>query len=583
MNNKKKKYLLGGVLYGAAKAFGANDTIANSLGAAGGVGEMFFNPLGGGADALKYGTGLASKGKETQLTQGITTAADLAGKFAPLLAYGGNRKQIYANGGYNDYEGPSHENGGIDLNPYTEVEGGESEYKGYIYSNRVKKDGLSYAEHAKKIYSKYKKRLKDDLALESMDREFKELEANQEIDPQIIKGRSTEQNKMSMGGPKKPPTYEDSLALYNLSEQGLDMYKRGISSVEEYLAMKQNHDQAEAISQNTGIQPTAEMPQKYWELNDKFYTGIPKGTQAVGYSQYIYKKPTGKKAFGGIDEGDPLKTAFDNLQPGMFGTDDFGKSTPPVDSFGNPMVTDFKRVSADPSQIWSEMYNQKMSSIPATQLPTKQASLAPSQTMIPKSGAMTQFPDSNIPISGALLNSIGPAAQLAGTLAKGPDVTKFDRVNPSLVDYDPAIGLAQRTAAGTRGNAKAGIVNNARSSGQLLSNLTGANVAINKNLTDTISGISMNERNTNAGIMNQTNTTNAQIQMQEKIANEQNKAAYRQAIYSALGDLGNIGAGYVKDNAMLDAQTTMNNRTLNMLGSLPFRATYDINGNLILK
>ena len=294
-------------------------------------------------------------------------------------------------------------------------------------------------------------------------------------------------------------------------------------------------------------------------------------------------------------QGDLLKAAFDNLQPGAFGSDNFGKVSGPTDSYGRPLNTDFKSMGSDPSLQYEAQFTQKDPYQPQNKIDQPFGLNFPNSGVysdnqgntygMPKSAALNnnQLPDSNVPITGALLNSIGPASQLIGSLVHGADKTKFDRINPELVNYDPAINLANRTAAGTRGTMRAGVVNNARTSGQLLSNLTAGNVAIDKNLTDTITGIKMNERNQNVGIMNNAKGQNAQIQMQEQIANEQNKAAYRQAIYSALGDLGNIGAGYVKDNAMLDAQTLQNNRALNMLSSLPYRATYDINGNLILK
>jgi hypothetical protein len=113
--------------------------------------------------------------------------------------------------------------------------------------------------------------------------------------------------------------------------------------------------------------------------------------------------------------------------------------------------------------------------------------------------------------------------------------------------------------------------------------MVAGDVGLGRNLSNQIGEIKMNEVNQNAGITNQANMTNAQIQMQERIANEQNKAAYRQAIYGSLTDLGNIGAGYTRDNALLDAQTLQNQRTLNMLSGLPSRYTIDANGNTITK
>jgi len=123
-------------------------------------------------------------------------------------------------------------------------------------------------------------------------------------------------NKKKYGGPMKNPpkkgtptevkAYDDSLSLYNLSEQGLDIYKKGINSVEDYLELKRIHDEVDSLSKATGYKPTAGMPQKVKEWKRPIYgvPSIPDGTEAIGYSQDIYKQPTQpveleKKKMGG--------------------------------------------------------------------------------------------------------------------------------------------------------------------------------------------------------------------------------------------------------------------------------------------
>lgn len=477
--DKKKKYLLGGLLYSGAKAFGANETIANSLGAVGGIGEMFLNPMSGGVDAARYGVGLAK-----------------------TMAYGGYKKDLYAMGGFNEYNGPTHEDGGVSLNDITEVEGGENEFKGYVYSNRVKHNGKTFAEHSKKIFSKYKNRLKDDLALASLEREMKSLEFDQEANPEIIKGREKIQ-KMAYGGKKK-------MAFGNPDE------------------------------------PLNILPGNANPFNDELLQGYTP-QQSMFTDSY----------------GQPANISFSRSTGNVRGPINEENISNPTVNDGIPYMQP-KSGFVQPSMSGIAPNNNKGLNTPST-------------------FKSSQLPNENIPITGAILNSIGPAAQLAGTLIQGPDQTNFDRVSPQFVDYDPAVTLAQRGAATGRGNLRGGVVNNARSSGQLLSNLVAGDVGITKNYNDVATNLRMQESNINTGISNQANSQNAQIQMQEKIANEQNKAAYRQAIYGSLTDLGNIGAGFTKDNALLDAQTLQNQRTLNMLSGLPSRYTIDINGNIIVK
>jgi hypothetical protein len=233
----------------------------------------------------------------------------------------------------------------------------------------------------------------------------------------------------------------------------------------------------------------------------------------------------------------------------------------------NSYVTPMGNNNGADSGLNPTLYEAKQANSPYYQHTTD-----PSKTnaYLQNRGLNTPAPNSSqIPVGGALLNSIGPVAQLAGTLINGVDPVNFDRVNPNYVNYDPMVDIARRNAGTAYANNRGNVRNNATSSGQALTNLGVGNAAITKGLNNTIGGLKTQEYNTNAQIANQAAAQNAGIQMQEQIARDQNKAAYRQAIYGALTDIGNIGAGYMKDNALLDAQEVNNQRTLSMLSSLP--------------
>lgn len=469
----KEKKILGGTLYNVAKAFGANDTIANTLGTIGGVGEAFINPISGGKDALQYGTNLV--------------------------------KDIKEFGGLTEFEGNKHSEGGITINPQLEVEGGETKNQDFVFSDAVKpKDSdLTYAELSKKISSKYKKRGDDKMAKESMQRELDALKILHESDPQILKGR--EKEKMKYGGKFK-------------AKYGVPPFE--VDEVEDTLT-----------------QPT----------------------------QYI----------------------------------------PYIDSYGNPIITDSKKVYSEtpsnminnPDGSVSNVPNNLM--LPATTPIQSRSGNLPVDLAQPQLGNNPQLgtrsnviPDtnvelnnSNIPISGALLNSIGPVAQLAGTLIGGSDDVNFKRMNPVLINNDRAIQIAEREAGVARATNRDIVSNNANNSGQTLSNLVAGNVAINKNESDIKTRLKQEEGVANAGILNSAEQINTGISNDEKIARQQNKAAYRQAIYGALTDIGNIGSGYIRDNALLDAENIQNERSLSVLNSLPYDYNWvmDSNGNLTLK
>lgn len=195
----------------------------------------------------------------------------------------------------------------------------------------------------------------------------------------------------------------------------------------------------------------------------------------------------------------------------------------------------------------------------------------------------TRYPDTNISPAGALMSSIGPVSQLIGSTINREDDVNFARVNPQEVDYSRTEQILDRNAASARRLNVSNVRNNATSSGQLLSNLVAGNVGINSNLNEQVAKLRESEDNTNVGIRNQANYANTDIANNEAIARQQNKAAYRQAVYGALTDIGNIGAGYKRDNAMLDAQTTMNNRILDTLNSSGSRYGYYLDENMNIK
>lgn len=231
---------------------------------------------------------------------------------------------------------------------------------------------------------------------------------------------------------------------------------------------------------------------------------------------------------------------------------------------------------------YTEQMQMKNAQLPTTPPQLKNQSPASLDTPASISNQRNYEFNDKIPAYGALLNSIGPASQLAGTLINGVDDVNFARLDPKHVNFDPAMDIARRQGANAMAVNRMNVNNNARNSGQALSNLVAGNVGINSNLQNQLAMLKQQELNTNNQIDNNANQINTQIANEEQIARQQNKAAYRQAIYGALSDMGNIGAGYTRDNAMLKAQNTQNQRALDMMSSLPYRYDWfiDENGNL---
>lgn len=620
----KKQYVLGGVLYNTAKAFGANDTIANSLGVVGGAGEMFLNPLSGGIDAAQYGTRLIQ-----------------------------NREF----GGLTEFEGATHEQGGITINPQVEVEHGETMNQQFVFSNAIgpKDSKLTYADLSKKIEGKYKKRGEDKMAKEAMQKELDMLKSQHESDPVILAERAKQEQSMQMkyggmlpkkfatGGPTKPwdgisatpmMQYDVNTPMMGKSYMTTEEYNKaveqyGLGVINPY---KATDNQSVYPYQNNNV--TAD---ELNNINQIFDNDLSIETSNDG--KYKLPFPSSKAGkdnplfmyddYGILPQRNTLNPNIrynpDEYDSNMqLGPEGLIPSGPDLNQFEQSPIrnsnmnflngvipADVPNIIKSQTRASENMTNGYMDNIPegymvnnknqVVKIPESINGMVGNQPITPRgyNGELaTQLPQpqinnqtqnapgvssnnkrmfdisqgqSRIPIGGALLNSVGPAAQLAGTLINGVDDVNFERMKADYVDYDPAINIAQREAGNARATNRSNVANYANSGGQALSNIVAGNVGINQNTSNQIARIKQDEVNTNTQIKNNVNQTNLQIGNEEQIARQQNKAAYRQAIYGALSDMGNIGAGYIKDNSMLNAQQLQDQRTLEMLGALPYR------------
>lgn len=107
-----------------------------------------------------------------------------------IFAYGGNMKSTYAMGGdifngIQEFKGKKHEQGGISLNDYIEVEDGETRGQGatkdFIFSDRLKFNDKSFAETSKDFSNKYKNQPNDTLTAFAKNRELNNLALAQEL------------------------------------------------------------------------------------------------------------------------------------------------------------------------------------------------------------------------------------------------------------------------------------------------------------------------------------------------------------------------------------------------------------------
>jgi hypothetical protein len=96
------------------------------------------------------------------------------------------------------YQGNSHENGGIPVGQNAEVEGGETNHQGYIFSDTLKLGKKTFAQLSKEIEKKHSKRPDDKISKSAKERELNNLMQIQEST-----GMTNSSNKYKLGGRMK--------------------------------------------------------------------------------------------------------------------------------------------------------------------------------------------------------------------------------------------------------------------------------------------------------------------------------------------------------------------------------------------
>lgn len=149
-------------------------------------------------------------------------------------------KPVMQNGGdlLKEFEGPTHENGGIDIN-IAEVEGGETELDpmDYVFSDTLKNPntGNTFAEDSKKIDKRYGKRLDSDaFTYRAKKKELTDLMSAQEKK----KGNAKPKQKKQMGGSKTygTPSQDSSRSATKFLDQNKEPVPYDLSDFDNFVA-----------------------------------------------------------------------------------------------------------------------------------------------------------------------------------------------------------------------------------------------------------------------------------------------------------------------------------------------------------
>jgi len=584
-NNKMKntnQYMFGGLAAGLASALGANETITNVAGLAGSGLGMLVNPLSG-LQGAKYATGLLGEGL-------------------------GNSKNSFAMGGdITKFTGPSHEQGGIAIGQNVEVEGGELMTPSKIVmSDRLGpngKKGPTYAELAEKLRKRKEKRPGDKLSAEAVDREIAALEQLQESDPNILAAREkSNKQMMALGGPlEEDPINPQAFA---------SLFGNNPSNALNYLNPEQTQ---QALSHLTSIFPQLEKNKDQYatrledyqaNMGSTPFTGLvgmgaqSRADDASGAANKANMAANALNAVGGFNNATrPFQTPFNNnnmelvqpIAPYEIGT--------MLDSQGNSNYRHPGFINRDPAILSNRTNLDKPlpgefdEFVPRPNVKIKDFKGSPGTT-IPygedTSSVTTDWYNNidtfnkNNPENNAQVNTLdsvkpnpwGYAAQAIGPLAQGlyaaltpAENTQFERINPAMMNLDPARQGMRRNASLSQANARR-MNAGARTVGANIAANTASNVGISRGLQDGFLNSYLQENMYNTNATNQARQANASIAMQERDANDRNEAQRRNMIFNSIGNLGTGLAAGLSENTALQAQELMNQRYLNMANSM---------------
>jgi len=254
-----------------------------------------------------------------------------------------NKFEMGGDKSVNNFNGESHENGGIKLTEGAEVEGGETSYKDYVFSDTLKVPGkkITFAQATKRIEAKYKgrendqysERAKEQALTEYMQQNemVKAIEEKKQAHAQELQGIM---QKFKLGGNKKdkksPGVFPDmendnSFVDYNVGEGSLpDMYKRSYLNNQSQLNSDFNFPQPVNNLQSEVI-PTFDY--EAWKTTqDKYKTNIEDNSTTTNNTKNKSKIGNEEMALGlsmlpglyNVAKGwKPDVTNFQNMNPNL--------------------------------------------------------------------------------------------------------------------------------------------------------------------------------------------------------------------------------------------------------------------------
>jgi hypothetical protein len=494
----------------------------------------------------------AEQQQQDYIAQQVQSQLKAQGAQGSQYAMGGQMqhgKKMCADGGdLTEYQGNSHEMGGIDIGGVAEVEQGETrgientETQDYIYSDRLKVPGKKYtfAKASKFIESKYSKRDNDPMSAEQKERDLTALMNDQES---VRQKMITSVYKRAFGGELSKELGTNQLNSISANTSNYPVYQSiNGTPVKGYVNV--TPDQFKNVDKSganmIGLQNSQIIPQTELDANKATgnyfgeYKGANVNLNAVGANDF--------------------RTTKDGA-----GNTYYWKGTTPITQ------SEYKPKFANGGKV--KNYEEEVKAI-NDQYAGGQYDVANR--------------NSNSGINNIDYNSLYNVGNFLGAGydiyrgLKGGDKVNYERINPDLVNYQASRNqLTKDINAGyenTRGNIRS-VVNNPA---QYLNLITQVAANRDQQLGESITKSQEAEANTNAQIRNQAKAANAQTQRMEADTRQQERDIASNTLQNGLSSLGNAIANTGRDKQLKISQQ----ESKKFIGSTDYSPIFDKKGNI---
>ena len=461
-------------------------------------------------------------------------ARKAAENMEPVVSFanGGNIDLMSNGEKFVEYQGPSHEGGGINIDnqgmptnapTQNEVEGGETlDDNGidqYIFSDRIvsnpgEKNKKTYADLSKKINNKYKNTDEDPIQERTRRLELEQLKSEQEAAKAMMNESSDDmmgmQDTLAYGGKMKYPDggtlkpipigYEEPFVLDNFGPFA------PINTNDP--TINQLYNMQQGMQQNVGPVNTSvnRLPNASVNRINNIYNPMSLNDQ-LG----LMSMPETEDFYGDVDMNMSREREED-------------VSKLPITSLKTPPET----MSLDEAIEMSDSTKDKKSKEDKD-----------------TDTAANQLPQDVINPLGYLASNVGNIYDLAQAAQDTP-ANDFGGVNLDTINLegqrDELRKQAGAASAVARRNAR-----NAGSAGAAFTNQAISNALINANLASSLSQSYMTEEQQNTAIKNQEEQINQQVRIQEKLADQQDLALRKSTVSQALHNIGMNTQGFTKD------------------------------------